>query len=223
VPAPYLRRRSHIVVWSKPNERLAKPPRGGVYGVMQVIHLTSLQTRPETDHVLCASLVAQHKVPKDLRFNLLTRVRAARAFGTLDGRRQITALRLLALTVLLQSNPDPGAHTPCACPASPLAAPFNVVSSLLRARTSGFRRGQCGFHQPRWLGCPRQLSPSLCIVGHSRARRASKRQREKATAYCPHISRSLECNMAGPHPTVCTVGHGRVPSGISASAQRATA
>jgi len=102
----------------------------------QVIHLTSLQTRAETDHALCAQLVAQHEVPADLRFNLLTRVRAARAFGTLDGRRQITAWRLLALTVLLQSNPDPGMRTPPARLQPPLLQqhPSRKVNFFRRAR-----------------------------------------------------------------------------------------
>lgn len=40
------------------------------------------------------------------RFSLLTRVRIARHFGSLEGRRQLARVRLLAFYVLFQSSPS---------------------------------------------------------------------------------------------------------------------
>ena len=42
------------------------------------------------------------------RFPLLCKVRVAKAFGSLAGRRHFTRLRLMAFYVLFQSNPNPG-------------------------------------------------------------------------------------------------------------------
>ena len=42
------------------------------------------------------------------RFELLCRIRIARGFVTLEGRRQLVKQRLLAFNVLLQCNPTPG-------------------------------------------------------------------------------------------------------------------
>lgn len=42
------------------------------------------------------------------RFALLSRIRLARGFATLEGRRTCVLLRLLAMVVLFQSQPSPG-------------------------------------------------------------------------------------------------------------------
>jgi hypothetical protein len=47
--------------------------------------------------------------PFPFRFPLLTRIRRARSFGTLAGRQQLVAIRLMAFVVMAQSNPSPGA------------------------------------------------------------------------------------------------------------------
>ncbi|BFI34167.1 E3 ubiquitin-protein ligase HUWE1 [Marchantia polymorpha subsp. ruderalis] len=73
---------------------------------LQVVHISDLHLRPENDLELLKKLTDQHKVPPSLRFSLLTRIRFARAFASLTSRRQYICIRLLAFTVLLQSNPD---------------------------------------------------------------------------------------------------------------------
>lgn len=73
---------------------------------LRVIHIPDLHLRPEGDLQLLKQLVDQHQVPSNLRFSLLTRIRFARAFANLELRRQHIRIRLLAFTVLLQSNPD---------------------------------------------------------------------------------------------------------------------
>lgn len=40
------------------------------------------------------------------RFELLTRIRVARSFGSLEGRRQMVKIRLLAFHVLFQCSPS---------------------------------------------------------------------------------------------------------------------
>ena len=45
-------------------------------------------------------------MPPELRFSLLSRIRAARSFASLEGRRTYMAIRLLAFTILVQSSPD---------------------------------------------------------------------------------------------------------------------
>jgi len=73
---------------------------------LQVIHICELHRRSEGDLELLRQLVEQYKVPPNLRFMLLTRLRFARAFVNLSLRRQYICVRLLAFTVLLQSSPD---------------------------------------------------------------------------------------------------------------------
>lgn len=51
--------------------------------------------------VLCASVC---------RFQLLCRIRIARGFATVAGRRQLVKQRLLAFNVLLQCSPSAGEH-----------------------------------------------------------------------------------------------------------------
>jgi hypothetical protein len=73
---------------------------------LRVIHIPDLHLRLEEDLQLLKQLVDQYQVPSNLRFSLLTRIRFARAFANLSSRRQHIRIRLLAFTVLLQSNPD---------------------------------------------------------------------------------------------------------------------
>lgn len=73
---------------------------------LQVINIPNLQLHTEGDLQLLKQLVDQHQVPPNLRFSLLTRIRFARAFTDVTCRRQYICIRLLAFTVLLQSNPD---------------------------------------------------------------------------------------------------------------------
>lgn len=73
---------------------------------LQVINIPDLQLHTEGDLQLLKQLVDQHQVPPNLRFSLLTRIRFARAFTDVTCRRQYICIRLLAFTVLLQSNPD---------------------------------------------------------------------------------------------------------------------
>jgi E3 ubiquitin-protein ligase HUWE1 len=73
---------------------------------LQVIHIPELHMQTEGDLEFLQQLVERYKVPPRLRFSLLTRLRFARAFPHLSSRRQYICIRLLAFTVLLQSNPD---------------------------------------------------------------------------------------------------------------------
>ncbi|CAD7704534.1 unnamed protein product, partial [Ostreobium quekettii] len=74
-------------------------------GGLQVIHIPGLHKIGETEHELLRRLVEKHDVPQELRFRLLTRIRIAQAFGTLEGRRHLVRVRLMAFCVLFQSNP----------------------------------------------------------------------------------------------------------------------
>lgn len=73
---------------------------------LRVIHIPDLHLRLEEDNELLKKLVDQYQVPSNLRFALLTRIRFARAFANLNSRRQHIRIRLLAFTVLLQSNQE---------------------------------------------------------------------------------------------------------------------
>ncbi|XVF77067.1 hypothetical protein PTKIN_Ptkin14bG0010000 [Pterospermum kingtungense] len=75
---------------------------------LQIIHLPNINTHPESDLELLNKLVAEYKVPTNLRFSLLSRLRFARAFGSLTSRQQYTRIRLYAFIVLVQagSNAD---------------------------------------------------------------------------------------------------------------------
>ncbi|RVW50067.1 E3 ubiquitin-protein ligase UPL1 [Vitis vinifera] len=82
--------------------------------------------------------VIEYEVPTSLRFSLLTRLRFARAFGSLAARQQYTCIRLYAFMVLVQSGSD----------ADDLASFFtavpevtNELPSVLNAVTSGGHRG----------------------------------------------------------------------------------
>ncbi|EFJ18137.1 ubiquitin-protein ligase, UPL1 [Selaginella moellendorffii] len=73
---------------------------------LQVIHIENLHQYPGSDLQVLKTLVEQYKVPDNLKFSLLTRIRFARAFSILETRRQYVRIRLAAFTALIQSNPD---------------------------------------------------------------------------------------------------------------------
>ncbi|KAK4575710.1 hypothetical protein RGQ29_026607 [Quercus rubra] len=73
---------------------------------LQIIHLPDINTCLETDLQLLSNLVAEYKVPTSLRYSLLTRLRFARAFGSLASRQQYTCIRLYAFIVLVQASGD---------------------------------------------------------------------------------------------------------------------
>ncbi|XP_059440839.1 E3 ubiquitin-protein ligase UPL1 isoform X2 [Corylus avellana] len=73
---------------------------------LQIIHLPDINARLETDLELLSNLVAEYKVPASLRFSLLTRLRFARAFGSIASRQQYTCIRLYAFIVLVQASGD---------------------------------------------------------------------------------------------------------------------
>ncbi|XP_065862675.1 E3 ubiquitin-protein ligase UPL1-like isoform X2 [Euphorbia lathyris] len=76
------------------------------YQGLQIIHLLDVNACVETDLELLNKLVAEYKVPTSLRFSLLTRLRFARAFGSLTSRQQYTCIRLYAFIVLVQASSD---------------------------------------------------------------------------------------------------------------------
>lgn len=73
---------------------------------LQIIHLSDVNKCVETDLELLHKLVTEYKVPSSLRFSLLTRLRFARAFGSLASRQQYTCIRLYAFIVLIQACAD---------------------------------------------------------------------------------------------------------------------
>ncbi|CAA0815395.1 E3 ubiquitin-protein ligase UPL1, partial [Striga hermonthica] len=73
---------------------------------LQTIQMTDVNARKESDLELLNELVTQYKVPHSLRFSLLTRLRFARAFGSLETRQQYTCIRLYAFVVLVQACSD---------------------------------------------------------------------------------------------------------------------
>ncbi|KAL6999109.1 E3 ubiquitin-protein ligase upl1 [Sarracenia purpurea var. burkii] len=73
---------------------------------LQTIHLTKIDTYRESAVELLNVLVTEYKVPPSLRFSLLTRLRFARAFGSLAARLQYTCIRLYAFIVLVQACGD---------------------------------------------------------------------------------------------------------------------
>ncbi|XP_022716730.1 E3 ubiquitin-protein ligase UPL1-like isoform X2 [Durio zibethinus] len=73
---------------------------------LQIIHLPNINMHPETDLELLNKLVAEYKVPNNLRFSLLSRLRFSRAFGSFTSRQQYTRIRLYAFIVLVQTSSD---------------------------------------------------------------------------------------------------------------------
>ncbi|KAL9272941.1 E3 ubiquitin-protein ligase UPL1-like protein, partial [Drosera capensis] len=78
---------------------------------LHVIHLSDINSHSESDLELLHILVKEYRVPPNLRFSLLTRLRFARAFSSLASRQQFTCIRLYAYVVLLQvsgsTDPEP--------------------------------------------------------------------------------------------------------------------
>ncbi|KAL1366395.1 hypothetical protein HN51_014224 [Arachis hypogaea] len=73
---------------------------------LQIIHLSNINKCVENDLELLHKLVTEYNVPASLRFSLLTRLRFARAFGSLPSRQQHTCIRLYAFIVLIQACAD---------------------------------------------------------------------------------------------------------------------
>ncbi|KAJ4982419.1 hypothetical protein NE237_033256 [Protea cynaroides] len=73
---------------------------------LQVIHLPDINNHQESDLELLNKLVREYNVPLSLRFSLLTRLRFARAFGSLASRQQYICIRLYAFVVLVQASND---------------------------------------------------------------------------------------------------------------------
>ncbi|XVF70904.1 hypothetical protein PTKIN_Ptkin11bG0199900 [Pterospermum kingtungense] len=73
---------------------------------LRIIHLPNINTYTETDLELLNKLVVEYKVPTNLRFSLLSRLRFARAFGSFTSRQQHTRIRLYAFIVLVQASSD---------------------------------------------------------------------------------------------------------------------
>ncbi|KAL8033396.1 hypothetical protein ABFX02_13G156500 [Erythranthe guttata] len=73
---------------------------------LQIIHMPDVNARKDSDLELLNQLVLEYKVPHDMRFSLLTRLRFARAFSSLDARQQYTCIRLYAFIVLVQACGD---------------------------------------------------------------------------------------------------------------------
>ena len=71
-----------------------------------VIHIQDVDKLDGDDLTVLQTIVAEHNVPVDVRFSLLTRLRYSRGFGSLGERRKLLEIRLLALVVFLQSNSD---------------------------------------------------------------------------------------------------------------------
>lgn len=75
-------------------------------GGLQILHLPAINSRQEGDLELLNMLVKEYGVPPNLRFSLFTRLRFARAFGSLASRQQYTCIRLYAFVVLVQAGSD---------------------------------------------------------------------------------------------------------------------
>ncbi|CAM8937305.1 unnamed protein product [Rhodiola kirilowii] len=73
---------------------------------LHVIHVPYVSGIQKTDLEILSELVKEHGVPSSLRFSLLTRIRFARAFGSLPTRQQYTRIRLYAFVVLAQASSD---------------------------------------------------------------------------------------------------------------------
>ncbi|XP_068643121.1 E3 ubiquitin-protein ligase UPL1-like isoform X2 [Aristolochia californica] len=87
------------------NDSLVQPSEKENRG-LQVIHLQGISTRQENDLELLNKLATEYNVPSSLRFSLLSRLRFARAFGSLASRQQYICIRLYAFVVLVQASND---------------------------------------------------------------------------------------------------------------------
>ncbi|KAL9235242.1 hypothetical protein vseg_010019 [Gypsophila vaccaria] len=73
---------------------------------LQIIHLPRVDSCAESDQEILNRLVKEYKVPPNFRFSLFTRLRFARAFGSLALRQQYTSIRLYAFMVVVQASSD---------------------------------------------------------------------------------------------------------------------
>eukprot|EP00850_Spirogloea_muscicola_P022377 SM000291S10855 [mRNA] locus=s291:47169:64581:+ [translate_table: standard] len=96
----------HFEFYSEDGSSIAEGAKSKAASGRQVIHMPAVHENVHTDLELLEELVAAHHVPGKLRFALLTQLRFARAFTSLGSRQDYVRVRLLAFTVLLQSNPD---------------------------------------------------------------------------------------------------------------------
>ncbi|GAB4845935.1 E3 ubiquitin-protein ligase upl1 [Ancistrocladus abbreviatus] len=71
---------------------------------LRIIHFPNINNHSESDLELLDMLVKEYQVPPSLRFSLLTRLRFARAFGSLASRQQYTCIRLYAFVALVQAS-----------------------------------------------------------------------------------------------------------------------
>eukprot|EP00850_Spirogloea_muscicola_P009963 SM000057S18393 [mRNA] locus=s57:350840:368215:- [translate_table: standard] len=96
----------HLEFYSEDGSKSADGAKSRATPGRQVINMPAVHENVHTDLELLEELVAAHHVPWKLRFALLTQLRFARAFTSLASRQDYVRVRLLAFTVLLQSNPD---------------------------------------------------------------------------------------------------------------------
>ncbi|KAG1677659.1 hypothetical protein FOA52_010442 [Chlamydomonas sp. UWO 241] len=68
------------------------------------IHVPNLHKLQESDLELLRQLVARFDVPPQHRFPLLAKIRVAQGFASLESRRQLVRVRLMAFCVVFQSN-----------------------------------------------------------------------------------------------------------------------
>lgn len=73
---------------------------------LQIIHMPNVNSHRESDLELLNKLVKEYGVPPNLRYSLFTRLRFARAFGSLTSRQQYTCIRLYAFMVVVQASSD---------------------------------------------------------------------------------------------------------------------
>ncbi|XP_065003917.1 E3 ubiquitin-protein ligase UPL1 isoform X2 [Musa acuminata AAA Group] len=70
----------------------------------QVIHLPSISNDNEDVLQIMQKLVRSYNIPSNLCFSLSTRLRFAKAFGSLTARRQFIRIRLYAFNLLVQAS-----------------------------------------------------------------------------------------------------------------------
>ncbi|XP_078171361.1 E3 ubiquitin-protein ligase UPL1-like [Carex rostrata] len=68
---------------------------------LRVIHMPDVNLYRGSDLELLAELIKEHDVPVEMRFSLLTRLRFARAFGSLAERCRFVCIRLYAFVMLV--------------------------------------------------------------------------------------------------------------------------
>ncbi|XP_051125493.1 E3 ubiquitin-protein ligase UPL1 isoform X2 [Andrographis paniculata] len=101
-----LGRALHFEFYAINNSSNEPPLSGHQTQGLEIIHIPDVNARKETDLELLNKLVVEYKVPTNLRFSLLTRLRLARAFHSLEARQQYTCIRLYAFIALVQACSD---------------------------------------------------------------------------------------------------------------------